>query len=576
MKYHAPLTALIFAFVVTACGGDNNTSITPPVTSPPTTPSPTPSANIVIISQSARLEPDQSTQYTVKDAAGAIITSGLTWASSNISVAEVSDTGMVTAKTAGKSIISAKLGTLEATYELNVTFTLRIAVKPNADKPFTVFLNRSDGSLIESKVINAGQPQETLVFKNVAADTLVTGAYEYSKPYSYNGQNVIQKAVRLSSYPAAYISGRTFFLTSNDYIANVNVTLIKPTGINVTSAISVSPYYNTVSWGESANGNLNLYLSQSNLDSNGRFSPVFLAKDVNGNIVAYATLLNQTVTSDAMNLTVQATDWKTNFSSLPITIRNYMGIKDSSGTRTGSSSTWGVSGAHGNVSYGYPFNQMSPGIFNPANDTLSGSVRYVPNIFDNKMIVNVGFAEGDLTEPSYPFRSVLLVKNFNLPFPSAVTFDAKTDFLKPIANFRISDVNTAQFTATWDNPGNTFMNNSQTNLSLFINSYSNFSANNFDTYRWDVQQLPADQTSFKVPLLPTNLAGYEPQEGSNGRKYYVGILVSEAFEKDGGSRSAWTSLNLSNNRNLSTQSLDVSNAQHLKEQSTDKDGIQLK
>jgi hypothetical protein len=579
MKYASILSTLTLAFVLAACAGSGGTGNN-------TLPTPSPD-NISITAQSTNLEPDQSTQYSVKDAAGNTITSGLTWTSSQPTVAEVSSAGIVTAKSTGKTTITANLGTLEAKYDLNVTLTLRVGVRANGNAPLTVFVSDNNGSPLESKTINPGEAAQVFVFKNVPGDALVTSAYQLSKTdfycvggtYTPNTRNIY----RLSSYPAGYVNGRTFYLGGNEYLTGLTAALSKP-NFGASHANGTGPHfygsgnYDAVaadpcgSNGSAATNTvtMNGALTQAGTHSNGLYSPIFYAFNANWTPVAYRAFKDLPVprTPGERNLTVGANDWQTDLRTLNIVVKNFEGTKSADGSRD--LTNWDCSRIHGSrlgVRYDNPIDCSKPA-FDPVRNTLTRSLKYAPNFFTTSGY-EIGFGAADFSNNQDNFWYVVNQKRELASLPDTLTLDANADFLKPVGSLTLSAVNTDQPSLNWTNPGNLDPSAAQRYTEVNIRSNST----GFD-YDWTFWQQPSDQTSLKVPTLPSSLSGFAPKEGAGGRTYYAGVNFIENFAGDGGWRSAFTRTYFS--KALGTQNLSSHNRKPVELEHVDPYAIGLK
>jgi hypothetical protein len=192
-------------------------------------------SSIEISPNSLTLEVGQSVSglsAVAKNASGAVLTDKtFTWASSNSSIATVSTDGKVTALKGGVVSLTASSEGKSGTSSLAISFTLRVRAQAHGNSPVTVFTSKADGTLIESKTVNPAPDSrnyvESLEFKDLPGDALVTAAYNIQKPI--NG--VVGDMTRLYTTPAAYANGQGFFLRgNNEFIGNIFPKLEKPAG----------------------------------------------------------------------------------------------------------------------------------------------------------------------------------------------------------------------------------------------------------------------------------------------------------------------------------------------------------
>jgi hypothetical protein len=192
-------------------------------------------ATIEVLPTNLTLEVGQSASglsATAKNASGTVLTDKtFTWASSDSSIATVSTDGKVTALKGGAVSLTASSEGKSGTSNLAISFTLRVRAQAHGNSPVTVFTSKADGTLLESKTVNPAPDSrnyvETLEFKDLPGDALVTAAYNIQKPI--NG--VIGDLTRLYTTPAAYANGQGFFLRGNyEFVGNIFARLEKPAG----------------------------------------------------------------------------------------------------------------------------------------------------------------------------------------------------------------------------------------------------------------------------------------------------------------------------------------------------------
>src|SRR5438552_164473 len=100
----------LFTLLLASCGSGSSSSSNPPSASPSPSPAPSPSLSSVAVT-GVDVDEGTSEQFTAaahfSDGSNQSVTSQATWQSSNMSVATVSNGGLVTGVTAGSSDIRA-------------------------------------------------------------------------------------------------------------------------------------------------------------------------------------------------------------------------------------------------------------------------------------------------------------------------------------------------------------------------------------------------------------------------------------------------------------------------------------
>lgn len=493
-------------------------------------------ATVTVTAGATSLEVGNSVAFSAeaRNASNAVIGGKtFTWNSSDASVAEVSGAGIVTAKKPGTANISATTDGVSGQATANISFTLRIGATANGNSPLTVFVSAGDGSLLASSTANPGEGAKTFVFPNVPGDATVTGAYTLTKPV-WNGSSYAMTTVyRLQTYPAAYANERSFSpINNNEFIAYFYATLNKPSAVaGVTQAGGVFPHFGfTASFGAAPSVTLGDALDQNNLQTDGRYSMIFNAYDANGNPLAYATFLDQTVDATTPNrfFTVGATDWKTDFSSLNLTITNYDGFKKTNGLPDPNPGYWctNVVGSRRGV-------RMTPPnpcrvLFDTGARTMSVTAKYPSGFFDS-----FGYYTGwwfrDASQSGLPDKNSYRRLRGLASLPSNLTLDAVADFLAPPTNFAVADVGTERPSFSWTTP--TGLNTTAKTVRTMLGVYNFYLGTGVD-YGWTFDPFPSTLTSLKLPALPAALNGFAPTENVGGRKYRAYIRYFEDYEND--------------------------------------------
>jgi hypothetical protein len=503
--------AVLFVGGLTACP-----------TSPPIDPNAI--SSIEVSPTSLSLEVGQTASglsAVAKNASGNVISgAAFTWTSSDPSVMTVdSSSGKVTALKGGTAQLKASSAGVSGAAGINISFTLRLEAYAYADSPMTIFVSKADGSLITSQTVTPAERNKRIVVSDVPGDAIVTSAYKMRRPeYTCNVSPcgyIMMDIVRLQSYSATYVNERTFSFGNSFWYGNIQAVLAKPNIANVTRANGIYPYFGSnADFG--ANSTVVFYdsLYGSKIQSDGKFSPLFFARDNNNNPLAYAAILDRAVSgtgNDVIN--IAAADWKTDLSSLALTISNYDGYTYTGG-KTSYNGCFSVLGVRKNVFMNG--NDTCP-VYNNTNSTLTTNLKYPPNYYDS-LGYNIFIGTGNTTLAGRPITtSSLTVRDLN-SLPSSLTLNAQTDFLKSPTNFVLTDTNTAQPKASWVKSSN-LASSGDKGTTLSIDISQGLTNQN---YNWYFINFSEDQTSLIVPQLPSNLGSdFSPADTTTFKHRYT-------------------------------------------------------
>ncbi len=472
------------------------------------------------------LEVGQGATLTAQalNASNAPVATTFTWSSSNPSVLAVeASTGKISAKKTGSASIEAKASDVNQTKQsssLNVTMTLRIDTQAYGDEPVTVFISNPDGSLAQTKTVLPGSGAQKLEFPGIASDALVTAAYKFTSGEAvWNGTAYVVQAVthyRISSYPAGFIKqDASFVFGEAPLLGSLSAQIAKPALSDVTVLGGTTAHLCcSYSFGANTNVTLSDNLYQSELQSDGKYSPVLFAYDANSHVKAYASFLDQSYdpTNPNKTLSVAETDWKTDVSSanfeisnVPITTNAYAFCTTIQGYRKGIliNSTWNPCDARN---------------INGTTITV-GPREYLPGIYD-QLEYQTGWAVGGTTKAGDPYSGTSVTKRGS-SLASTVSLNAVNDFLPLIDNFALTNTTSGRPTFTWTALANA---SSLKNLNAQIYDLDNLGT--YD-YFWHVYELPLATGTFAFPELPASLADFAPKEGNGGRKYRAGIWYTQ-------------------------------------------------
>ncbi|MDI6424321.1 hypothetical protein FCL39_022940, partial [Enterobacter hormaechei] len=144
---------------------------------------------------------------------------------------------------------------------------------------------------------------------------------------------------RLRTYPALYADEQAFYPNPiNEFIGSLTAVLDKPAVAGVASAGGVFPHFGyTANFGSATSVTLYDGLYQSDLQTDGKYSPVFYAYDSDEKPLAYASFLDQAVdpTNPNATFTVSPGDWRTDLQTVRVTITNYEGSTNADGSPGG-------------------------------------------------------------------------------------------------------------------------------------------------------------------------------------------------------------------------------------------------
>jgi hypothetical protein len=395
------------------------------------------------------------------------------------------------------------------------TLTFKIGARANGNSAITVFISKADGSLIDSKIANPGTGNQVFTFSNVPNDATVTGAYQLTKlEYNYTTKKYDPIPVtRLQTYPVTEAADKTFYPSgNNEYVATIQASFTgKPTLTDFSSAEGFYPYFSTRSTfaTDGTNFFLNLYdnLYQDDLQTDGKFSPVFFAWNSTNTPIGYVVLKDQSLPSaptdsGVLKYTIAPGDWKADLQTLKITINN---LESDSGYYYTS-----ITGTRLGVSQRLP---DSSAVFDSAVKTYTFNPKYPPGIF-NEYSYFTGYLARNDTQLGRPSRGCAMRKGGLSSLPTSVTLNATTDFLETPTNLSYSETNRPTLAWNYTAPAGV------KRLSAFI--YDQVDSTN---YNWYFASLPATATQLIVPTLPANISSFDPK--GNGLKFRFGVTASE-------------------------------------------------
>ncbi len=391
----------------------------------------------------------------------------------------------------------------------NTISSLSIAALASGTTSITVFVSNADGSLIDAKTVNPGEGEKTFVFKDVPNDALVTGAYNSG-------------AIRLHSYPATYANQHGFYpITINDQrIGFFDVSLEQPSsGYSLGYATRFPLSYGDSSFGINGIAKLGGILTQNQIQTDGKYSPVFIALDVEANPWAYAVRLDQTPPKylQSVALSVQSGDWK-NLEYASAKISNVESYKITEKTQYSSDYCPDLHGKHKGVSIDgvNSCNSGTGGYYDLVTNTLNYSLKYIPNYYDSYNL-SLRLNSSDDLAAGKPAKVAQIEFNNLKTIPATLNLDARTDLLQAPTALSILNPTSLQPTVTWTSSSNL----KPSTPSLTNGTTLEIMGNN---YNWFFDQLPATQNSLVVPQVPTNLgAAFAPADTStNPHRYAAG------------------------------------------------------
>jgi Bacterial Ig-like domain (group 2) len=458
------------------------------------------------------------------NSSNASVPTTFTWSSSNPSVLAVeAATGKISAKKTGSASIQAKASDANQTKQsssLNVTMILRIDTQAYGDEPVTIFISNPDGSLLQSKTVTSGAGAQKLEFPGIASDAFVTAAYKFTSGETvWNGTAyVVQSAThyRISSYPASVIrQDASFVFGETPLLGSLSAQIAKPALSDVTVLGGTTAHLCcSYSFGANTNVTLSDNLYQSELQSDGKYSPVLFAYDANSHVKAYVPFLDQTYDPGSPNktLSVAQTDWKTDVSTANFEITNVPAATNAYAFCTS------VQGYRKGILINSTWNPCDARNTNGATITV-GPREYLPGIYD-QLEYQTGWADGGTTKPGDPYSGTALTKRGS-SLASTISLNAVNDFLPPIVNFALTNTTSGRPTFTW-----TALANAASLKNLNAQIYDLDNLGTYD-YFWHVYELPLTTSTFAFPELPAALSDFAPKEGNAGRKYRAGIWYTQ-------------------------------------------------
>jgi hypothetical protein len=400
----------------------------------------------------------------------------------------------------------------------------------------TVFVNASNGNLLESKTVNANAGRQTLVFNNVPSGATMTRAFQ-GTTQRYNAttkQYVSIPYISLGTYSLSeavkYIFGTPSGVVTQPLLSLYAKFTARPTLTGFSSLYALGNGVNTT--GFAADGTLGLKspLYQSELQDDTNFSTAFLAFNGDGETIGYITYLDKPVPAAenslaAPDFTVTPADWKTDLTSVPITINN---LEPGTGPNY---EAW-VSGSRKGIAHSMGYGQKT---VDAAANSVTINAKHPPVFFDTYNYTLRYFAKAS-TQAGQPSKYHGSFKRGFLSLPANPTFNAQTDFLTSPSNLGYSETGRPTLTWTYTTPASVF------------EVYAGIDNQTDDAdLNWFFDSLPKTASSLTVPALPASLATWDPK--GNARQYRFYVNASEynpTTQSPGGNRYSGASRNFSN------------------------------
>ena len=402
--------------------------------------------------------------------------------------------------------------------------------------PLTVFVNASNGNLLESKTVNANSGKQTLAFSNIPSNATLTRAFQGTRRY-YNSttkQYVTIPYIDLftlsSSEAVKYIFGTPSGIATQPLLSVYAKFTAKPALADFYYVNALG--YNVTDTGFAADGTLGLKSSlyQNDLQTDNNFSEVFLAHNTQFETIGYITYLDKPVPATenslaAPDFTATPADWKTDLSSLPITVNN---LEPGTGINY---EAW-ISGERKGVGHTLGYGQST---VDAAANAVTINAKYPPVFFDTYNYILRYFGR-DSTQAGQPSTYHTTVKRGFVGLPVNPTFNAKTDFLVSPSNLGYSETGRPTLTWKYTTPASVF--------EVYAGVYNQTDDADLN---WSFDSLPKAASSLIVPALPPSLATWDPK--GNARKYRFYVNASEynpTTQSPGGNRYSGASRNFAN------------------------------
>jgi hypothetical protein len=443
------------------------------------------------------------------------------------------------------SLIACTGGNDGGTIPLPILGGQTLSIEVNARSlPLTVFVNASNGNLLESKTANANTGRQTLVFSNVPSGATVTRTVQ-GTTQRYNAttqQYVTIPYINLYTLPQSeavkYIFGTPSGIVTQPLLSLYTKFTAMPSlaGFAYVDALG----YLASSTNFAADGTLSLKspLYQFELQTDTNFSEVFLALNGSYETIGYATYLDKPVpvaenSFATPDFTVTPADWKTDLSSLPITINN---LEPGTGLNY---SAW-IFGERKGIGHTLGYGQST---VDPVANAVTISAKYPPVFFDTYNYALSYFSRNS-TQPGQPSTYHSSSKRGFVSLPANPTFNAQTDFLTSPSNLKYSETGRPTLTWTYATPASVF--------EVYAGIYNQTNDADLD---WSFDSFSRTTSSLTVPALPASLATWDPK--GNARKYRFYVNASEYnpnTQSQGGSRYSGASRNFAND--IGTASLE--------------------
>lgn len=412
---------------------------------------------------------------------------------------------------------------------------VRIAVTPFGKVDSTVFLSKANGDLIESRSVSGAVPglEQVLEFSNVPSDAMLTVAYQFKKTLASGTKDVL----RLFTYPAKKVAGRNFEIGAPGealFLQRVNFH-----NASLSPGESVSASFPVLGGVADFAGASSVAITSSvplaGLQTDGRYSLLaFLYDNPNAqDPIAYASKLDLSIpTSNNTALSVASSDWKSDLQNLELRVSSYPGYRLSNGTVAASYLGMRVVGERKGVIYD-TYNFAILASFSAATQGMSFNARYAPEFFD-RYGYDVGFQTGDETQALQPAQGAFLRVMGQASLPTSLSLDTQSDFPSVPSILGITGVGSARPSLSWSAaiPA----------TAVQVVELRSRAPSSYD-YRWEIEDIAPTATSFQLPALPGELAGFAPTEGSS-EKYRAEIRIEEGGRSPAGHKYAYASRNL--------------------------------
>ena len=429
----------------------------------------------------------------------------------------------------------------------------------------TVFVNASNGNLLESKTANANTGRQALAFNNVPSSATVTLAFQ-GTTQRYNPttkQYVTIPYINLSTLSSSeavkYIFGTPSGTFTQPLLSLYAKFTARPTLTDFSSLYALGYSFETTEFAADGTLGIKSPLYQFELQNDTNFSTAFLAFNSQGETIGYLTALDKPVPASensfsAPDFTVTPADWKTDLTSVPITINNLE-------PGTGANYEAWISGSRKGTSHSMGYGQLA---VNTAANSVTITAKHPPVFFDTYNYTIRYFANNS-TQAGQPSKYYSSFKRDFLSLPANPTFNAQSDFLASPSNLGYSETGRPTLTWTYTAPASVF--------EMYAGIYN--LTNDADLF-WSFDSLPKIASSLTVPALPASLATWDPK--GNARQYRFYVNASEYnpnTQSPGGYRYSGASRNFSNAIGVASLGARAVNAQRRELQDTpNRDGIQ--